>query len=128
MTGGFSKKSIFINIIFISQKLFWKIFELVFLEFKHIYKTQRTSLFSFYLFIFYSLFRNNCVYQLSPPFCTFLLHVNTQNGSALVLLAISESLYVIMLSTFCDCTGSLKRTPTWNFMLSIFHVNYLDET
>ena len=91
-------------------------------------KHKELSLFSFYLFIFYSLFRNHCVYQLSPPFCTFLLHVNTQNGSVLVLLAISESLYVTMLSTFCDWTGSLKRTPTRNFMLSIFHVNYLDET
>ena len=36
--------------------------ELVFLEFKHIYKTQRTSLFSFYLIIFYLLFCNHSVY------------------------------------------------------------------
>ena len=36
--------------------------ELVFLEFKTIYKTQRASLFSFYLFIFYSLFCNHFVY------------------------------------------------------------------
>ena len=36
--------------------------ELVFLEFNHFYKPHRTSLFSFYLFIFYSLFRNHSVY------------------------------------------------------------------
>ena len=36
--------------------------ELVFLEFKHFYKTQRTSLFSFYVFIFYFLFPNHSVY------------------------------------------------------------------
>ena len=39
--------------------------ELVFLEFKHIYKTQRTSLFSFYLFIFYLLFCNHSFWVLT---------------------------------------------------------------
>ena len=37
------------------------ILEFVFLEFKHFYKTNKISLFSFYLFIFY-LFCNNSVY------------------------------------------------------------------
>ena len=36
--------------------------ELVFLQFKHIYKPQRTSLFPFHLFIFYLLFHNHSVY------------------------------------------------------------------
>ena len=36
--------------------------ELVILQFKHFYKTHRTSLFSFYLFIFYSLSRNHSMY------------------------------------------------------------------
>ena len=36
--------------------------KLVFLEVKHIYKKQRTSLFSFYLPIFYLLFFNHSVY------------------------------------------------------------------
>ena len=38
-------------------------FELVFLESKHFYQTQKTSLFSFYLLFFYSLFQNHSVYQ-----------------------------------------------------------------
>ena len=36
--------------------------ELAFLEYSHFYKTHRISLFSFYLFIFYSLFSNYSVY------------------------------------------------------------------
>ena len=84
--------------------------ELVFLEFKHIYKTQRTSLFSFYLFIFYLLFCNHSMHQCSSPFPTFPLCVNTHNESTPFSIVVSKSLYVITLSTFCSWTGSLKRT------------------
>ena len=42
----------------ISKQILLNNFELSFLEFKHIYKIQRPSLFSFCLFIFYSLCKN----------------------------------------------------------------------
>ena len=61
VTGGFSKKSFFYYYFYFLEILLNNL-ELVFLEFKHIYKTQRTSLFSFYLFIFCFLFRNHSVY------------------------------------------------------------------
>ena len=57
--SDFSKKSFFFyqyNFYFLEILL--NDLELVFLEFKYIYKTQRSSLFSFYLFIFYLLFHN----------------------------------------------------------------------
>ena len=47
VTVGFSKKSFFINITYFLETLSNDL-ELVFLELKHIYKTQRPSLFSFY--------------------------------------------------------------------------------
>ena len=95
--------------------------EFVFLEFKHIYKTQRTNLLSFYLFIFYSLFLNHSVYQRSPPFCSFPLcvntqdDINTQDDTVLFLLVGSQSLCVLTLSTFGTRAGSLKGTPKWTF-------------
>ena len=49
-TGGFSKKLFFGYFYFLEILLNY--LELVFLEFKHINRTQRTSLFSSYLFIF----------------------------------------------------------------------------
>ena len=47
------------------------------------------------------------------------VRVNTQDESVLFLIVVSQSLYVIMLSTFCTWTGSLKQT--------LFLVNYLNE-
>ena len=49
VTGGSSKKSFF---YFYFLEILLNGLELVFLEFKHIYKTQKSSLFSFYLFCF----------------------------------------------------------------------------
>ena len=43
--------------------------ELVLLELKHFYKTYRTSLFSFYLLILYSMVHNHSVIR--STFCTF---------------------------------------------------------
>ena len=68
MTSGFFKKSFFINIIFLEILLLD--LELVFLEFKHIFKTQRTSLF-FYLFIFCLLFCNHSVLITLSTFWTW---------------------------------------------------------
>ena len=62
--------------------------ELVFLQFKHIYKPQRTSLFPFYLFIFYLMFHNHSVYSCFPPFRTFPLRVNTQDECVLFLIVV----------------------------------------
>ena len=45
VTGGFSKKSFYYFLEILLN-------DLVFMEFKHFYKTHKTSLFSFYLFIF----------------------------------------------------------------------------
>ena len=67
VTNSFSQKS-FIDFYKSFKNPFYFIeillndLELVFLEFKHIYKAQKTSLVSFYLFSFYSLFRNHTVY------------------------------------------------------------------
>ena len=58
VTSSFSRRSFFINIFFCWYFFFLKFslndIELVFLEFKLIYKTRRTSLFSFCLFIFFT--------------------------------------------------------------------------
>ena len=59
VTSGFSRN---LFIIFYFLEILSNDLELVLLEFKHIYKLQKTSLFPFYLFIFYSLFRNHSVY------------------------------------------------------------------
>ena len=61
VTCGFSKKSFFYYYFYFLEILLNDL-DLVFSEFKHIYKTQRTSMFSSYLFIFYLLFRNPSVY------------------------------------------------------------------
>ena len=54
VTSGFSKKSFFLILfVFCFLEIYLNNLEIVFLEFKYIYNTQRTSLFSFYLFIFY---------------------------------------------------------------------------
>ena len=58
--SDFSKKSFFFyqyNFYFLEISL--NDLELVFLGFKYTYRTQRSSLFSFYLFIFYLLFHNS---------------------------------------------------------------------
>ena len=62
VTGGFSKKSLIYQYYFYFLEILLNYCELAFLEFNHIYKTQRTSPFSFYLLIFYSLFCNCSLY------------------------------------------------------------------
>ena len=93
VTGGFSKKYFyyyyFLKILLINL-------ELVFLGLKNFYKTHRTSLFYFYLFSFDS-FPNHFVYQHSPAFHTFPVHVNTQDESLLFLLVVSQSLCIYLL-------------------------------
>ena len=119
----------FLNIIFISQKFYWTILNVLSWNLNTFYKTQRKSMFCFYLFSFYLFFSSSlCVLTVST-FCTFSLSVNIQDGSVFFLLVISQSPYVITLSTFCHWIGSLKRTPTWTFYviyiysMSIFLVN-----
>ena len=53
---------LFFDKIILFPRNSFKVLELVFLEFKPIYKTQTTSMFSFYPFIFYLLFHNHSVY------------------------------------------------------------------
>ena len=118
VTSGFSKKSFFFySYNFYSLEILLNNLELVFLEFKQIYKTQRSSLFSFYLLIFYLLYCNHSVYY--PPFCAFALLVNTQDEPVLFLIVVLQSFYVIRLSTICTWTGSLKRT--------LFLISFLNE-
>ena len=62
VASGFSKKSFFYHCYVCFLEILLNDLERVFLEFKHIYKTHRTSLFSFNLLIFYSLFCNHSVY------------------------------------------------------------------
>ena len=54
-------KIFFLLILFLFPANSLNNLELVFLEFKHISKKQKTSLFSLYLFIFYLLFLNHSV-------------------------------------------------------------------
>ena len=68
--------------------------ELVFLEFKHIYKTQRTSLFSFYLFIFYLLFFNHSVYILTLSTFSYLSAASKHTGWAC-------SLFLLLFCNLC---------------------------
>ena len=95
VTGGFSNKYFFYQYYFYFREILLNSLELVFLEFKHIYKTQRTSLFSFYLLIFYLLFHNHSAYQCPPPLRLFRLCVNTKDESVLFLIVVSQSLHVI---------------------------------
>ena len=66
VTGGFSR----ISFLLLFPKKFLSNLEL-FLEFKHFYKTHRTSLFSFYLFIYFLLLSNHSGYVCSPLFYFF---------------------------------------------------------
>ena len=59
---GSSKKSLFFKYNFHFLEILLNDVELVFLEFKHTYKTERSGLFFSYLFTFYLLFRNHSVY------------------------------------------------------------------
>ena len=73
VTGGFSRIS-----FLLFPKCFLSNLELVFLEFKHFYKTHRTSLFSFYLFIYLLLFDNHSGYVRSPLSLFFPITVGTK--------------------------------------------------
>ena len=53
---------VFQEIFFYFLEIHLNDLELVFMEFKHFCKTHKTSLFSFYLFIFYLVFCNHSVY------------------------------------------------------------------
>ena len=58
VTGGFSKKSFYYYFL----QILLNNLQLVILEFKHLQKTHRISMFSFYLLIFYAFFRNHSEY------------------------------------------------------------------
>ena len=67
-TSSFSKKSFFCCwYYFYILEILLSNLELLFLKFKHIYKTQKTGLFSFYLFIF------TCCFVII--LCTNILHI-----------------------------------------------------
>ena len=62
VTVCFSKKSfLLLSLLLFPRNSFVNDLELAFLEFKHFYKIHRISMFSFYLFIFYLLFRNHFI-------------------------------------------------------------------
>ena len=61
--------------------------QFLFLEFKHIYKTQRTSLFSFYLFFTCCFVIILCI-KVLHLFRTFPLYVHTQDDSVPFLLVV----------------------------------------
>ena len=77
VTGGFPR-----NLYYYFQEILLSNLELVFLEFKHFYKTHRTSLFSFYLFIFYLIILMNlssfCSLLTLSNFCTFRITNSTK--------------------------------------------------
>ena len=102
--------------------------ELVFLEFKHICKTPRTSLSLFYLFIFYLFFRHYFVYLHSPHFRTYPLRVNTQDEIVLyfaccfAITLCNNTLHLLYLVRF------IKTNPEMDFScylssMSIFLMN-----
>ena len=95
LTDGFSKKSYYFFLEILLDNL-----ELVILEFKHFYKTHRTSLFSFYLLIFYS-FCNHSMYWHSVLFRTFPLRLSTVDESVLSFYVVSQSVCILTLSLFC---------------------------
>ena len=110
VTGGFPRNLFHCYFL----EIFLNYLELVFLEFEHFYKTLRISLFSFYLFTFYSLLCNHSVYQHCPPFRTFSPRVNTLDESVLLLLVVLQSLCILMLSAFCTFHISKEKTKSFN--------------
>ena len=100
-----------------------KNYELVFLEFKHFYKTHRTSLFSFYLSTFHALFFVIILCINTLPFHTFPLRVNTLDESVLFLHIASESLCILTLSTFCTfciISGTKEQTKSFDLTSNTF--------
>ena len=113
----------FINVIFISQKFFWAI--LIFFSWNFNTFTKHNEQICF-LFI-YSFF--TCCFIIilridTSPFCTFPMHVNTRDKSVLFFIVVSQSLYIISLSTFCIWTGLLKQNPLLS-QFSWWSLNFL---
>ena len=118
VTGGFFKKHFYIYwycfyflkillILNLNQKFN---LELVFLEFKPIYKHKEQVCFLFSCSFFTSCFI--IILSINARHLFTLLHcVNTYDKSVLFWIAVLQSLYVITLSTFYTRPGSLKWTP-----------------
>ena len=83
----FFQEIFFIKYRFYFLEILLNDLELVFLEFKHIYKTKTISLFYFYLFVTRCFVIILCI----TPFHTFPLRVNTHNVSVRFLFNVLQS-------------------------------------
>ena len=75
----------------------------------HLQNTKNKSVFFLICSFFTCLVTILCI-NAFHHFVLFRL-VETQDESALFLIVFSQSLYIIILSTFCTWIGSLKETP-----------------
>ena len=120
------QETFFINIIFYSQKFLWTILNLFSWNLKTFTKHKEQVCFLFVCFFFF--FFTYCFIIVlcinTPTFHTFPLRVNIQDESVLFLIVVSQSLYVITLSTFCTWTRSLKWT-TLPCQFSQWRLNFL---
>ena len=68
------------------------------------------------------------MYQLSPPFCTFPLHIDTQDLSFLFMQIVLQSLYVLTLSTFSVPLATVvvqkKKIKHFNLTSNTFTVKF----
>ena len=110
---AFPRNLFFINIVFFLLEILLNDLEIVFLELKHIntFTKQKEQIY----FLFTCSFFTCCFILIlcMNAFHLFVLFlcVKTQDESVLFWIVGSQSLYVIMLSTFYTWTGSLKWTP-----------------
>ena len=119
----------FLNIIFISQKFYWIILNVLSWSLNTFYKTQRKSMFCFYLFSFYLFFSSSlCVLTVSIFLYFFTACKHT--GWLCFLFAChfaitlcNNTLHLLQLDRF------IKTNPYMDFLcyLYIFHVNFLGE-
>ena len=87
--------------------------ELVFLEFKHFYKTHRTILFSFYLLILYSLFLNPSV--MLSTFCTFpITSVTKENNRSFKLTSNTTATNTVISPNSLVWKFCVKAQFPWN--------------
>ena len=111
VTVGFSKKSFLLYYYFLEILL--NNFELVFLEFKDFYKTHRTSLLSFHLFIFLLvILQSFCVLTLSPfpYFSTMYRHRMTLFSFYSFFCNHSCLLTLCTFCIFCISSSTKKKT------------------
>ena len=98
--------------IVISKKFFWTILSLFFfLEFKHIYKTQRTNLFTFSFFngCFKIILCINILHLFVLFHCVQTHRMSSFFASCFAITLCNKALHL------CTWTGSLKPSLKWTF-------------